>query len=108
MSETETHAFVLKMRPGMAEEYEKRHDELWPEMKALLLGAGILHYEIYLEAETNFLFGHIVRRKDHTMATIADDPVNKRWQQFMRDVLEQEGEGNFRRPLTRVFSMSND
>jgi L-rhamnose mutarotase len=101
--ETETVAFVLKMRPGKAEEYEKRHDEPWPEMKALLLGAGILHYEIYLERETNYLFGHIVRRKDHTMDTIADHPVSRRWQEFMRDVLEQEESRSFRRPLQRVF-----
>ena len=80
--ETETLAFMLKMRPGKAEEYEKRHDELWPEMKALLLGAGILHYEIYLEKETNFLFGHIVRRKDHTM----DDDRRRSGQQALAGV----------------------
>ena len=105
--ETETIAFMLKMRPGKAEEYEKRHDELWPEMKELLLGSGILHYEIYLEKESNCLFGHIVRRKDHVMDAISDHPVQKRWQAFMRDVLEQENGKSFRRPLRRVFLLES-
>jgi len=31
---------VLEVRPGYEEEYKKRHDELWPEMKELLREAG--------------------------------------------------------------------
>ena len=29
--------FKMKLYDGMAEEYEKRHNELWPEMKDLSL-----------------------------------------------------------------------
>ena len=31
------YAWVLEVRPGYEEEYKKRHDELWPEMKELSL-----------------------------------------------------------------------
>jgi L-rhamnose mutarotase len=79
MSETETHAFCLKMVDGMADEYERRHDEIWPEMKQMLLDSGIIEYEIYVEKETNLLFGHIIRKKNHAMASTPGNPVNQRW-----------------------------
>jgi hypothetical protein len=29
-------AFKMKLKPGFAEEYKKRHDEIWPELKELI------------------------------------------------------------------------
>ena len=29
-------AFKMKLKPGFAAEYKKRHDEIWPELKQLL------------------------------------------------------------------------
>jgi hypothetical protein len=33
---TERYAFKMKLNPGMEAEYRKRHDEIWPELVALL------------------------------------------------------------------------
>ena len=33
-------AFKMKLKPGFAAEYEKRHNEIWPELKKLLYDAG--------------------------------------------------------------------
>ena len=41
------YAWVLEVRPGYEEEYKKRHDELWPEMKDMLRDAGIRNYNIF-------------------------------------------------------------
>ena len=32
--------FKMKLFPGMEEEYEKRHNELWPEMKEMIHANG--------------------------------------------------------------------
>ena len=42
------YAWVLEVRPGYEEEYKKRHDELWPEMKEMLSDAGIRNYNIFI------------------------------------------------------------
>jgi len=34
-------AFKMKLKPGYASEYKKRHDEIWPELKKLLEDSGI-------------------------------------------------------------------
>jgi hypothetical protein len=51
---TETYAFALKLRPGMAAEYKRRHDAIWPEMTAMLLGSGILRQRIVRKSGPGF------------------------------------------------------
>ena len=36
----ERYAWKAKVREGMLEEYIRRHDEIWPEMKQMLHEAG--------------------------------------------------------------------
>jgi len=50
-------AFKMKMKPGMKAEYKKRHDEVWPEIVELIKKSGISDYAIFLDEETNILFG---------------------------------------------------
>ena len=45
-------AFVMHLNPGMEAEYQKRHDEIWPELSAVLRAAGVSDYSIFLDAET--------------------------------------------------------
>ena len=52
-------AFKMKLLKGCEEEYKKRHDELWPELEQLLKETGISDYSIFLDEETNILFGYL-------------------------------------------------
>ncbi|HPT32831.1 MAG TPA: L-rhamnose mutarotase, partial [Prolixibacteraceae bacterium] len=49
--------FKMKMKPGCREEYIKRHNEIWPELAALIKAGGVFDYSIFLDEETNILFG---------------------------------------------------
>ena len=40
--------FKMKLYPDMAEEYEKRHNELWPEMKEMIHEYGGRNYTIFI------------------------------------------------------------
>ena len=35
-----SHAFRMQLKPGMADEYRRRHDQIWPEVAELLRDAG--------------------------------------------------------------------
>jgi L-rhamnose mutarotase len=37
----EKYAFRMTLNPGMKAEYIRRHDEIWPELVALLKDAGV-------------------------------------------------------------------
>ena len=87
MSE-EKHAFRMKLNPGMAGEYTRRHDAIWPDLADLLHTAGVRDYSIHLDEETNTLFGVLWRRTGHTMDALPDHPVMKRWWAHMADIME--------------------
>ena len=40
-------AWVMKLKPGSEALYKERHDEIWPEMLALMKRDGIRNYSIY-------------------------------------------------------------
>ena len=58
-------AFKGKLNPGMETEYKRRHDEIWPEMAAMLKEAGVSDYSIFLDRETDTLSAVLWRRDDH-------------------------------------------
>ena len=45
-------AFKMKLRPGFKEEYIRRHNSIWPELKTLLTESGVRDYTIFLDEET--------------------------------------------------------
>ena len=46
-------SFKMHLYEGMAEEYERRHNLLWPEMKDMIHEYGGHNYSIFLDSETN-------------------------------------------------------
>ena len=90
----ERHAFKMKLHPGMEAEYRKRHDEIWPDLVDLLHQAGVSDYTIHLDRETNTLFGVLSRPKDHTMESLPEHPVMKRWWAHMADIMESNADNS--------------
>ena len=54
-------AFLLRLRPGTEEAYDKAHAAVWPEMLALLKRAGISEYSIFRRDQLLFLTMHVER-----------------------------------------------
>lgn len=103
---SERHAFRMRLHPGMKAEYVKRHDEIWPDLVELLHKAGVSDYDIWLDEETNLLFGILTRTDDHTMDRLPLEPIMKRWWAHMRDIMESNPDNSpVDVPLTRVFHM---
>lgn len=103
---SERHAFRMRLNPGMRDEYRKRHDEIWPELVALLHEAGVSDYSIWLDEETSLLFGVLTRTDDHAMASLPLDPIMQRWWAHMADIMETNADNSpVDRPLLRVFHM---
>jgi len=73
----------MQLNPGQKKEYVKRHDAIWPELKTLLLEAGIRDYSIFLDEKTNILFAVLWRTADHTMNQLPEEEVMRRWWEFM-------------------------
>ena len=103
----ERYAFKMQLNPGCLAEYKRRHDEIWPDLTALLKEVGICDYSIWLDEETNALFAILKRPTDHTMADLPASPVMRRWWDYMKDIMASEPDGTpVARPLREMFYLA--
>lgn len=100
------YAFRMQLNPGMAGEYRRRHDEIWPELVDLLKAAGVEDYSIHLDPESNALFGVMWRRDDHGMDDLPAHPVMQRWWAHMADLMATHPDNEpIAVPLTPMFHL---
>lgn len=97
-------AWKGQVKSGCMAEYIKRHNEIWPEMVAVLKEAN---YTIFSNGDE--LFGYYECEKGIAFAesTQANSPVVDRWNEYMKDILELEmdPETGAQPKLTPVFRM---
>lgn len=85
----ERYAWKAAVLPGKLEEYKRRHDNIWPEMKEVLAAAGIRNYTIWNVGEE--LFGYYECGSVAEAARIqAESPVVDRWNEYMKDVMKMD------------------
>ena len=82
------YAWKAKVKDGKIEEYRRRHDEIWDEMKTVLKFAGICNYSIWLVG--NDLFGYYECEKgiEYAAKVQAESQIVARWNEYMKDVMD--------------------
>jgi L-rhamnose mutarotase len=97
-------AFKMKIFPGFEQEYKKRHDEIWPELVALLKEAGISDYSIFLDQETNSLIGFLKVKDKAVMDKLPTNEIMQKWWAYMANVMESNPDNSpVSIPLQEVF-----
>ncbi|MGB1020206.1 MAG: L-rhamnose mutarotase [Flavobacteriaceae bacterium] len=100
------HAFKMKLLPGFEEEYKKRHDAIWPELKQLLHEMGLRDYAIFFDPETHSLFAVQKQTSHATPQQIPHQDIVKKWWAFMADIMETHpNNAPIEFPLEEVFYM---
>jgi L-rhamnose mutarotase len=99
-------AFKMKLKPGMAGEYEKRHDEIWPELKTLLKKNGISEYSIFIDCESDTLFAFQKVEGSGNSQELGESELVKKWWDYMADIMEVYKDNSpITIPLEEVFYM---
>lgn len=91
---TERYVFRMKLNDGMAVEYKRRHDAIWPDLVDLLHDAGVSDYSIHLDEETGYLIGVLIRTSDHSMDKLPDNPVMQKWWAHMSDIMQTNSDNS--------------
>lgn len=100
----ERFAFKMKLKPGFAEEYKKRHDTIWPELSALLKASGVYDYSIFLDDETNTLFAIQKVEEGSGSQELGSLDIIKKWWAYMADIMETNSDNSpVSTPLKEVF-----
>jgi L-rhamnose mutarotase len=99
-------AFKMKLKPGYADEYAKRHDKIWPALRKLLKDQGIYDYSIYLDEATNILFAVQKSHENGSSQDLENHEIVQQWWKFMEDIMETNPDHSpVAIPLREVFRM---
>jgi L-rhamnose mutarotase len=97
-------AFKMKLLKGYEQEYKKRHDEIWSDLKDLLKQSGIVDYSIFLDKQSNDLFGYLTIENMKKLDLLPKEPVMKKWWSYMKDIMETNDDNSpVTIPLEEVF-----
>lgn len=84
----ERYAWRATLKAGQREEYIKRHNEIWQEMKDMLKKAGVCNYSVWLNGDEIFGYYECSKGIAYATATQAKSPVTAKWNEYMDDVME--------------------
>jgi len=94
-------AFVMQVNPDSHGEYQKRHDEVWPELSDTLKSHGVHNYSIFLQKKTNQLFAYVEIDDEEQWKSIASTEICQKWWKYMRDIMPTDEDN---RPLSIELS----
>ena len=80
-------AFVMQVHPHTHDEYERRHNPIWPELETVLKDHGAHHYAIYLDKARNLLFATVEIESEERWNAVANTDVCQRWWKYMGEVM---------------------
>ncbi len=84
----------MTVYPDKHDEYEKRHNEIWPEMVEELNQHGARNYSIFLDKQTNQLFGYIEIENEEKWDKMAKTSINQKWWEFMKPVMKTNSDNS--------------
>lgn len=95
--------FVMSLKPGTVDAYKKSHDEIWPEMVAMLKAHGVHNYSISFFEAASQLFSYVEIESQEQWDAIASTEVCQRWWRYMEQFVEMKDGKPVATPLTEVF-----
>ncbi|MFO7936374.1 MAG: L-rhamnose mutarotase [Kiritimatiellia bacterium] len=100
-------AFVMQVNPGKQEEYIKRHNAIWTELEAALKERGAHNYSIFLDNETNQLFGYVEIEDEERWNNVADTEICRKWWKYMSDIMPSNPDNSpVSKELKEVFHLN--
>lgn len=104
-----TRAFRMNLNPGMADEYRRRHAQIWPELAQALRDAGVLDYRIFLDESTHALFAVLTHTDKHGLDALPGTALMQRWWQYMQDIMPSHPDNSpVSVDLEPMFSLTPD
>jgi L-rhamnose mutarotase len=87
-------AFVMSVHAGLEQEYERRHQPIWPELEQTLLTHGVRSYSIFLHSGTRQQFAYVEFESEAQWQAIAKTEVCQRWWAHMRDIMPSNADNS--------------
>ncbi|MDR3412554.1 MAG: L-rhamnose mutarotase [Formivibrio sp.] len=100
-------AFLMSVHPDQHEEYQRRHDEIWPELAKTLKAHGASNYNIFLSKETSQLFAYVEIENEARWNSIAQTDICRKWWDYMQDIMPSNPDNSpISKELRSVFHLA--
>ncbi len=86
--------FLINLVPGTEAEYEKRHDEIWPDMTAAINRAGFTNYTLFRRGTQVIGYAECVPDVATVLAKMGEEEVNARWSEHYVGIIESMTDDN--------------
>ena len=94
-------AWTMKLKPGNEAIYKQKHDEIWPEMLALMARSGTRNFSIFRQGLTLFAYQERDTPGDPNAPI---DPIVCKWWEMMAPYMETNPDFSpVQEPLEEVF-----
>ena len=80
--------FIMQLKGGFEEEYQRRHNPIWKELEEVLRSHGVHNYSIALHPGTRQLFAYAEIEDEFRWKAIAQTEVCRRWWDYMAELME--------------------
>jgi L-rhamnose mutarotase len=102
-------AFVMQVNPDQHEEYEKRHNPIWPELEETLESHGVHSYSIFLDPDTSQLFAYAEIEDEERWIAIAKTDICQKWWAYMKDIMPSNPDNSpITKDLKKVFHIGDE
>lgn len=92
----ERFCFILELKPGMELEYDRRHQEVWPELINILKEAGIRNYTLFRRGGQVIGYAECESDVGKAFSKVKETEIDAQWSEWFKDVIgrqfDEEGE----------------
>lgn len=81
--------FLMEIIPGREDEYQRRHDEIWPELVTALREAGVRNYSLFRRGTSVIAYAECHPDAVTAFGKVGATEVNARWAAWFQDVLAE-------------------
>lgn len=81
--------FLMEVIAGREAEYQRRHDEIWPELVTALSDAGVRNYGLFRRGTTVIAYAECHPNAATAFGKVGATEVNARWAKWFEDVLAE-------------------
>ncbi len=98
---------VIGIKPEHAEEYERLHEAVWPDVLSMIHKCNMRNYSIFRHGDLVFAyFEYIGDDYEADMAKMSADPRTREWWELVRPMqtpLPDRAEGEWWKTMREVF-----
>lgn len=81
--------FTFELKPGQADEYERRHSEVWPALTRDLYEAGWRNYTLFRRGLQVYAYAECHPDIATANEKMASSEANREWAQWFTDVIDR-------------------